>query len=76
MLFTAQHHSADRSFELVRRSLLQDQDLPFADALTTSQIEQAFEAEGILFGVTPVWRQLKIPATTIRIPGLWSAGCA
>jgi len=53
MLFTAQHHSADRSFELVRRSLLQDQDLPFADALTTSQIEQAFEAEGILFGVTP-----------------------
>ena len=53
MLFTAQYHSADRSFELVRRSLLQDQDLPFADALTTSQIEQAFEAEGILFGVTP-----------------------
>ena len=53
MLFTAQYHSADRSFELVRRSLLQDQDLPFADALTTSQIEQAFESEGILFGVTP-----------------------
>ncbi|RLS76836.1 MAG: IS4 family transposase [Planctomycetota bacterium] len=53
MLFTAQYHSADRSFELVRRSLLQDQYLPFADALTTSQIAQAFEAEGILFGVTP-----------------------
>jgi hypothetical protein len=36
--------------DLVRRSLLQDDRLPFADALTTDQIQEAFEAEGVSFG--------------------------
>jgi hypothetical protein len=37
----------------VRQSLLQDEGLPFADALTTEQIEQAFVAEGVSFGDIP-----------------------
>lgn len=37
-------------FELVRRSLLQDEGLPFADVLTAEQMEQAFDAEGVSFG--------------------------
>lgn len=50
MSFTPASDSADRSFELVRQSLLQSDSLPFADALTTEQIQQAFEAEGVSFG--------------------------
>ena len=53
MLFTSGCHGTDRSFELVRRSLLQDEGLPFADAMTTAQIEQAFEVEGVSFGNAP-----------------------
>lgn len=50
MSFTPAGGSADRSFELVRQSLLQSDGLTFADALTTEQIQQAFEAEGVSFG--------------------------
>ena len=50
MAFTAAGSGADRSFELVRRSLLQDDSLPFAEALTADHIQQAFEAEGVSFG--------------------------
>lgn len=50
MSFTPAGRSADRSFELVRRSLLQGDSLPFQDALTVEQMRQAFEAEGVLFG--------------------------
>ena len=50
MSFTAAGSGADRSFELVRRSLLQDDSLPFAEALTADHIQQAFEAEGVSFG--------------------------
>lgn len=37
-------------FEIVRRSCLLDDGLPFADALTPEHIEQAFVAEGVSFG--------------------------
>lgn len=50
MSFTPKSAGADRSFELVRNSLLQDDGLHFADALTAEQIQQAFDAEGVLFG--------------------------
>lgn len=50
MSFTPTGGSADRSFDLVRQSLLQSDSLPFADALTTEQIEEAFDAEGVSFG--------------------------
>ncbi len=50
MSFTPYPGSADRSFELVRLSLLQSESLPFADALTTEQIQEAFAAEGVSFG--------------------------
>lgn len=50
MSFTSVSGSVDRSFELVRQSLLQSDSLPFADALTTEQIQEAFEAEGVSFG--------------------------
>jgi len=38
------------SVALVRRSLLQDDSLPFTDGLLSEHIEQAFEAEGVSFG--------------------------
>lgn len=46
------------SFDIVRRSFLQSSELHAFDALTSEQIQQAFEAEKISFGVTgdqPVW---------------------
>ena len=50
MSFTLAGGGADSSFELVRQSLLQGDGLPFADALTAGQIQQAFDAEGVSFG--------------------------
>lgn len=50
MSFTPQFSGANRSFELVRRSLLGGDGLPFRDALTVEQMRQAFEAEGVSFG--------------------------
>ena len=50
MSFTPAGRSADRSWELVRQSLLQSDGLPFQDALTTEQMRQAFDAEGVSFG--------------------------
>lgn len=50
MSFTPAGGVADRSFELVRPSLLQGEGLPFADALTAEHIQQAFDAEGVSFG--------------------------
>ena len=52
MSFTPAGGGADSSFELVRQSLLQGDGLPFADALTAEQIQQAFDAEGVSFGET------------------------
>ena len=34
----------------MRRSLLQGEGLPFADALTAEQMPQAFDEEGVSFG--------------------------
>ncbi len=50
MSFIPARGNADRSFELVRQSLLQSDDLPFAHALTAEQIQQAFDAEKVSFG--------------------------
>jgi len=50
MSFTPSPGIVDRSFELVRQSLLQSDSLPFADALTTEQIQEAFKAESVSFG--------------------------
>ncbi|MFN7803180.1 MAG: IS4 family transposase [Planctomycetaceae bacterium] len=50
MSFTPARGGADRSYDLVRQSLLQSDSLPFSDALTSEQIEQAFVAEGVSFG--------------------------
>ena len=41
---------APSPFDIVRRSCLQQDGLPFADALTAEQIAQAFAAEGVAFG--------------------------
>ena len=50
MSFTPVGRGADRSFELVRQSLLQGDDLPFQEALTVAQMRQAFDDEGVSFG--------------------------
>ncbi len=50
MSFTSAGRGADRSFEVVRRSLLLDEGLPFVDALTAEHMQQAFDAEGVWFG--------------------------
>ena len=50
MSFTPIRCGADRSIELVRQSLLQNEGLPFSDALTTEHIQQAFDAEEVSFG--------------------------
>src|SRR6266511_2716146 len=42
--------SGTRAFELVQRSLLQADGLPFGDALTAEQMQAAFDAEGVSFG--------------------------
>lgn len=51
MSFTPTARDAHRSIAVVTQSLLQSEGLPFADVLTTEHIEQAFEAEGVAFGV-------------------------
>lgn len=53
MSFMPSHSGADRSFELVRQSLLQDDVLPFSQMLTSAQIERAFATEGVSFGEDP-----------------------
>ena len=50
MSLTPAGGGAHRAFELVRQSLLQSDGLPFADALTSAQMQQAFDAEGVSFG--------------------------
>ena len=52
MSFTPTGGGAERSFELVRQSLLQGDGLSFADALTAQQMQQAFDDEGVSFGRT------------------------
>ena len=44
---------ASSPFEVVRRSCLQQDGLPFADALTAEQMARACEAEGVSFGDDP-----------------------
>lgn len=53
MSFNPGSRQTNRSFELVRQSFLQDEGLPFSDALTSAQIERAFAAEGVFFGHDP-----------------------
>lgn len=50
MSFTSPRRFVDRSIDLVRQSLLQDDSLPFTDALRSEHIVEAFDAEKISFG--------------------------
>ena len=50
MSFTGTACYAGRSIDLVMRSLLQHDSLPFSHALTVEQIQQAFDEEGVSFG--------------------------
>ena len=50
MSFIPTGGAADSALELVRQSLLQSEGLPFADALTAQQMQQAFDDEGVWFG--------------------------
>jgi hypothetical protein len=50
MSFTPADGSTDSSIDVVIRSLLQHDSLPFTDALTVEQIQQAFDDEGVSFG--------------------------
>ncbi len=52
MSFIPVDGGSDRSIDLTIRSLLQDDSLPFADALTVEHIQQALDAEGVSFGDT------------------------
>ena len=45
MSLTPARGGSARSYDLVRQSLLQSDNLPFSDALPAEQIEQAFAAE-------------------------------
>lgn len=72
MSFTPAGGGADRSFELVRQSLLQGDGLPFADALTVEQIQQAFDAEGVSFGDAD--RDASAAMTTASSPSAASEG--
>jgi putative transposase len=50
MSFRTSTAGLHRRFDLVRRSLLQAPGLPFADALSAQQIQQAFDAQDVHFG--------------------------
>lgn len=50
MSFTSASGRVDRSIHLLRQSLLQDDNLPFTDALCSEDIVEAFAAEKISFG--------------------------
>lgn len=50
MSFRTSPPSTSSPFEIVRRSCLLSEDLPFADALTAEHIDEAFKAEGVNFG--------------------------
>ncbi len=47
MSFRLSNGESGRAFESVRRSLLQADDLPFADVLTAMHLAEVFESEGI-----------------------------
>ena len=53
MSFRTSPPVASSPFGIVRRSCLQQDGLPFADALTAEQMAQTFEAEGVSFGDDP-----------------------
>ena len=50
MSFRTSHVGLHRGFDLVRRSLLQAPDLPFADTLSAEQIQHAFDTQDVRFG--------------------------
>ena len=50
MSFSTSRSILDSGFELVRRSLLQADGLPFAAALSVEQMQRAFDDEGVCFG--------------------------
>ena len=74
MSFTRPGGIVDRSFDLVRQSLLQDDSLPFANALTTEHIAEAFAAEGVSFGEAPVTAKADVDDGIVYTMGvtLWA----
>ena len=50
MSFPTSRGVLHRGFDLVRRSLLQADGLPFAEAISVEQMQQAFDEEGVCFG--------------------------
>jgi Transposase DDE domain len=50
MSFRTSGRDLHQDFDLVRRSLLQADGLPFAEALSVDQMRQAFDDEGVCFG--------------------------
>jgi hypothetical protein len=50
MSFRTLHSVLDRGFDLVRRSLLQTEGLPFDNAISREQMQRAFDEEGVRFG--------------------------
>ncbi len=50
MSFRSSSGESGRAFERVRRSLLQADELPFANVLTTKRLAEVFESEGVDFG--------------------------
>ena len=49
MSFRTSRLESGRAFERVRRSLLQRDELPFADVLTATRLAEVFDAEGVEF---------------------------
>ncbi len=50
MSFRSSSRESGRAFERVRCSLLQSNELPFANVLTAKRLADVFESEGIDFG--------------------------
>ncbi len=71
MSFRTSRPVAPSPFDIVRRCCLQQSGLPFAEALTAGQMEQASEAVGVSFGRDP--QAVYTPPSTLWVSLLHSA---
>lgn len=65
MSFRILHSALDRGFDLVRRSLLQADGLPFAGAISAEQMQRVFDEEGVHFGDAEDDDVVYTPAVTL-----------
>jgi putative transposase len=65
MSFRSSGMESGRAFDCVRRSLLQTDELPFANVLTTERLAEVFEAEGVDFGDSDTPDVVYTPAMTL-----------